>query len=128
MKIFEDIYIYINRPLAERQSHLDLDESCIELGGRCSTEYRALLAYELRTTIPKGMNKVYLCHACNNSSCCNPRHLYWGTPRENVLDMTKLPSWKKALLEGQKVRDKKKKNSRKSDREAKGAPLERDAV
>jgi hypothetical protein len=26
-----------------------------------------------------------LCHACNNAKCSNPRHLYWGTDRENIV-------------------------------------------
>lgn len=25
-------------------------------------------------------------HKCGNQSCCNPRHLYWATPRMNSLD------------------------------------------
>jgi hypothetical protein len=44
-----------------------------------------MLAHFLKTTFPDG-RKVYLCHACHNAKCSNPKHLYWGTPRENQID------------------------------------------
>lgn len=30
-----------------------------------------------------------VCHRCNNPPCCNPRHLYSGTARQNSIDMIK---------------------------------------
>lgn len=36
--------------------------------------------------IPKGL---WVCHTCDNPKCCNPDHLFLGTPLENIMDSIK---------------------------------------
>ena len=73
---------WINESREVRTQHLDLTEPCIERGGN-STVHRGVLAQYLDTNFP---SNVDLCHACHNDKCSNPKHLYWGTRKENVQD------------------------------------------
>lgn len=90
MKLIED---FIKHPLVIRQTHLNLDEPCIERGGN-SSDFRGLMADWFDVTIPTKKQQIYLCHACNNAKCGNPKHLYWGTPKENHDDKVRAGRWK----------------------------------
>lgn len=53
----------------------------------CKTQRVHIISYQLFVgLIPSGM---CVCHTCDNPPCCNPDHLFLGTHRDNMNDMTK---------------------------------------
>ncbi len=46
------------------------------------------VAYEITNNVIL-TPKDFICHKCNTPACCNPNHLYLGTPAENSTDMVK---------------------------------------
>lgn len=80
---------WIDEPREVRTSHVDMDEPCLERGGN-STVHRGVLAEYLGTNFPE---KVDLCHNCGNGKCSNPKHLYWGTRKENIEDAKRHGTW-----------------------------------
>lgn len=70
----------------------------VQWEGRSQTAHRAVWIIE-RGPIPGGL---WVLHACDNRICCNPDHLFLGTPVDNMQDMKqkgrdKLPGWKPTL-------------------------------
>lgn len=82
---YVNIIEYIKLSRQERREHLRLDDPCIEIGG-CSYNFKGLLAHYLKTSIPIKEDRIYLCHACHNGKCSYPKHLYWGTYKDNHID------------------------------------------
>ncbi len=50
--------------------------------------FRGVLASRLALFLSSGVDKIdkYACHTCDNPPCCNPAHLYHGTPQQNMQD------------------------------------------
>lgn len=46
-------------------------------------------AYMLHNNIILQDRKMLVCHSCDNPVCCNPKHLFLGTSKDNVRDMVK---------------------------------------
>lgn len=90
----KDINEYILESYESRTKHLDLESECREIGGN-STSFKGLLSHVLGVTIPNG-SRILLCHKCHNRNCSNPNHLYYGTPKENIIDQKENGTFKSA--------------------------------
>ncbi len=82
-------YMLLSRE--ERISHIDLEDPCICYTRECRKRSRKKLL-EYLSLLDDKPEKVQCCHLCNNVSisstpCINPRHLYFGTAQENILDI-----------------------------------------
>src|SRR5258708_3043855 len=60
--------------------------------GQYRMERTQKLAHRLSFELCNGpipVDKPYICHFCNNRLCCNPTHLYAGTQKDNLQQMSR---------------------------------------
>lgn len=55
----------------------------IMIAGKMKKAHRLVLEMALGRALNRG---AFACHHCDNPPCCNPAHLFEGTPRQNVED------------------------------------------
>ena len=89
-----DIQLHIQQQLTDRQKHLDLDSLCCLSGkdhGTVKVWARRALADWIGIDLLNWSKDINVCHVCEHNSkngyCLNPRHFYFGTPKENNDDM-----------------------------------------
>lgn len=77
---------------------LKLHNDCWEWQGYCfNTGYggfdfkgKTMLAHRMAWFFHTGRHpRKWILHKCDNRKCVNPRHLYCGTPKDNVGDMVR---------------------------------------
>lgn len=66
----------------------------ISINGKIVSAHR-FVYQQFYGLIPKGM---FICHTCDNPRCVNPKHLFLGSPMDNVQDKIKKKRFFKKVL------------------------------
>jgi len=88
----------------------------ISIKSKVLAVHRIMYEY-IHGTIPS--DKPFILHRCDNPKCCNPTHLYSGTPQNNVDDMinrNRYPDQKGETNYGAKLTEKQVKEIRASNK------------
>jgi hypothetical protein len=59
----------------------------LNIGGRQWPAHRVAFALAWGLVVLPNPRKIFICHKCDNPECCNPQHLFMGTPKDNMDDM-----------------------------------------
>lgn len=83
---------YLNKPIEERQAHVDLHEPCIfhPVKGRVlkmkSLREQHYNYAGIKEEDLENLCNCHLCHLCDNGTCRSYYHTYLGTSKENFAD------------------------------------------
>lgn len=55
--------------------------------GPCVLQEKPARSWDVAHAMPAMPSGAVLCHRCDERCCVEPRHLFWGTQRDNVRDM-----------------------------------------
>jgi len=84
---------YFNTSRDNRISHVDLTDACILVDPSRPAARKALESFlGVAKPVDRRWHTCHLCENCSNREqiCINPKHIYFGTARENALDIPEL--------------------------------------